>query len=36
MCIGKNVMLKPMNSSQKFTLPRRSSINRPVIFGNQK
>ena len=29
-------MLKPMNTSQKEILARRSSSMRPVIFGNQK
>ena len=35
MCIGKNVRLKPMNMSTKWTLPRPSLSIRPVIFGNQ-
>src|SRR5262249_175440 len=35
-CCTRNVVLKPMRVSQKWTLPQRSSIMRPVIFGNQK
>ena len=34
-CIGKNVALKAMNVSQKWTFPSRSLYIRPVIFGNQ-
>ena len=35
-CCTRNVVLKPMMVSQKWILPHRSSIMRPVIFGNQK
>ena len=35
MCIGKNVTLKKMNVSQKWSLPSVSFIMRPNIFGNQ-
>ena len=34
-CWTRNVMLNPMNNSQKCALPSRSSIIRPVNFGNQ-
>src|SRR5690606_11183353 len=34
-CMGKNVRFTPMKRSQKFHFPSRSSIKRPVIFGNQ-
>jgi hypothetical protein len=33
--MGKNVRLKPANSSQKLTRPSRSPIILPVILGNQ-
>ncbi len=33
--MGKNVRLKPISISQKWTIPSRSSRSRPVIFGNQ-
>ena len=35
MCCTKKVMLKPMNWSQKWILPSRSSRKWPVIFGHQ-
>ena len=35
-CIGKNVMLKPMKSSQKHHVPKPSRSLRPNIFGHQK
>ena len=35
MCIGKNVMLNPMNITQKLILPSRSLSMRPVILGIQ-
>ena len=35
MCCGKNVRLKPMKMSQKFSLPSRSSSMRPKNFGHQ-
>ena len=34
-CIGKNVMLNPMNMSVNWILPSVSLSIRPVIFGNQ-
>jgi len=34
-CIGKNVRLKPMKVSQKWSFPSVSLYMRPVIFGNQ-
>ena len=35
MWCGPNVRLKPISISQKCTLPRRSLIIFPKIFGNQ-
>src|SRR5690349_11315 len=35
-CWTRKVVWKPMNVSQKCTLPSRSSSIRPVILGNQK
>src|SRR5688572_25323590 len=34
-CMGKNVMLKNTNISQKLIFPSGSSSIRPVIFGSQ-
>jgi len=34
-CCTKNVTLMPMKNVQKCTLPHRSFIILPVIFGNQ-
>src|SRR5262249_53977565 len=34
-CCGKKVRLIPMKESQKLIFPRRSSRNRPNIFGHQ-
>ena len=34
-CMGRKPMLKPRNIVQKFHLPSRSFISRPVILGNQ-
>ena len=36
MCIGPKVRLKPMNISQKWTLPSFSSRKWPKILGHQK
>ena len=33
--MGMKAMLKPMNMTQKCTLPMRSLSMRPVILGNQ-
>ncbi len=35
MCIGKKVRLKPINISQKCSLPSPSSSIRPNILGHQ-
>ena len=35
MCMGKKVRLNPTKIVQKLTLPHRSLISLPVIFGSQ-